>query len=119
MVTLGHDARTTLLALRSVGMQRRSDGDRQAAITWVAEEIGRLRAMTYHELLAYEGHALHHEMLAPSGEVMIREVQVYWDDRPGGDVRVMVDVWRWKGRRGVTAVQDGFIRAPDGSFVGE
>jgi hypothetical protein len=89
----------------------------------VAEEIGRLRALSYEELLRYEDHALHCEMLSAAGDVLIRETQVFSDSGgKGGDLRVLVDVWNPEGGRwGVVGsiAKDDFIKAPDGSFVDE
>jgi hypothetical protein len=87
----------------------------------VAAEIERLRALDYDELLRYEGKPLHCEMLTASGEVLIRETQVFWDDKQRGDLRVLVDVWR-PSKRGLivsSLAKDDFIRSPHGSFVDE
>jgi hypothetical protein len=72
----------------------------------------------------YGDHALHCEMLSAGGEVLIRETQVFSDSGgKGGDLRVMVDVWNPEGggRLGIVGslAKDGFIKAPDGTFVGE
>lgn len=47
------------------------------------------------------------------------ETYVFWDSGEDGPLRVMVDVC--EPRRGVVSsiASDDFIRAPDGSFVGE
>lgn len=48
------------------------------------------------------------------------ETSVFWDDRDGGPLRVMVDVSELRPRRVVGSIaSDDFIRAADGSFVGE
>ena len=81
-----------------------------------------MRALSYAELARYEDHALHCEMLSASGEVLIRETQVFSDHGgKGGDLRVMVDVWNPESRRIIigSVAKDGFIKAPDGTFVGE
>lgn len=90
------------------------------AASWVADEIARLRAMTYDQLLADQGEALHCEMLTSGGEVLIRETQVFWDDpTEKQNLRVMVDVWNPRKWISTSIISDDFIRAPDGSFVGE
>jgi hypothetical protein len=93
------------------------------AAQWVAEEIARMRALPYEELARYEDQALHCEMLSAIGEVLIRETQVFSDSGgKGGDLRVMVDVWNPEGGRlGIVGslAKDDFIKAPDGTFVGE
>jgi hypothetical protein len=47
------------------------------------------------------------------------ETSVFWDRGEPGDIRVMVDIC--EPRPGIvrSIVSDDFIRAPDGSFVGE
>jgi hypothetical protein len=47
------------------------------------------------------------------------ETQVFWDDREQRNLRVMVDVWDTSKRISRSIVIDDFIRAPDGSFIGE
>lgn len=46
------------------------------------------------------------------------EIQVFWDDRLGGNVRVLgsIDNGGW---RAFVPVNRDFIKAPDGSFVGD
>jgi hypothetical protein len=46
------------------------------------------------------------------------EVQFFWDDRPGGNIRVMgsVDDGGW---RAFVPLTRSFIKAADGTFVGE
>ena len=54
----------------------------------------------------------------PDGVMYQIEVQAFWDDKKGGDIRVMVKVDGGE----VSAFRplaDSFIVAPDGSFVGE
>ena len=58
---------------------------------WVAEEVRRLRALPYEELLLREGQDLHNEWTSPSG------------------VSVMPP----------SVASSDFIRAPDGSFIDE
>jgi len=48
------------------------------------------------------------------------ETQVFWDDREKTNLRVMVDAWDPARRISIGSIaKDDFIRAPDGSFVGE
>ena len=48
------------------------------------------------------------------------ETQVFWDDREKTNLRVVVDVWDPAKRVSLGSIaKDDFIRAPDGSFVGE
>lgn len=59
-----------------------------------------------------------YELTAPSGRKYQVEVQVFWDNRPGGNVRVRgaIDDGGW---RAFMPLSRDFIKAPDGSFVGE
>ena len=48
------------------------------------------------------------------------EVEVFWDDEPEGNLRVIVsadDGKEWRALRPMRT--DDFIKGPDGSFVGE
>jgi hypothetical protein len=75
--------------------------------------------MPYEELLRHEDVAVHREMLAPSGAVLIRETQVFWDaPRRREALRVMVDVWDPGKVVGKTLARADFIRSPAG-FVDE
>jgi len=58
------------------------------------------------------------EAVAPSGARYAIEVEAFWDDAPGGNLRVRgsIDDGRW---RAFAPLSDDFIIAPDGSFVGE
>lgn len=100
------------------------------AAEWVAAEMGRLRALSYADLLAHKDRALHCEMVSSSGEVLIRETQIFWDKRRTRTLRVTVDVSKAlaadedeqrRRRRGIRSglLIESFIRAPDGSFVDE
>lgn len=54
----------------------------------------------------------------PSGVEYQIDIDAYWDSRSGGDVRVFgcIDDMGW---RAFLPLTDSFIKAPDGSFVGE
>lgn len=92
------------------------------AATWVADEIQRLRAMSYEQLLAQRDQPVHVIRVTSDGKEACLETEVFWDDRPDGNLRVFVSVWGggrrfWNAAR--TYAKDDFIRAPDGSFVDE
>jgi hypothetical protein len=87
---------------------------------WVAAQIARLRAMTYPELLALRDSPQHFEVPVDDGRFVLHgEFEVLWDDprKRAGAVRVIVAIWNDAGGRPLAS--DDFIRAPDGSFVGE
>ena len=88
--------------------------------TWVAAQIARLRGMTYEELLALREAPQHFEVPVDDGRFLLSgEVEAFWDDprKGAGDLRVIVAIWNDAGGRALAS--DAFIRAPDGSFVGE
>lgn len=91
----------------------------QEAATWVAAEIGRLRKLSYDDLLALEGQREHRSMETADGEALGLETQIFWDDRERQNLRVMVDVWDPAKRISRSIARDDFIRAPDDSFAGE
>ena len=55
---------------------------------------------------------------AESGTWYQGEVQMFWDDKPDGAIRVMasIDDGGW---RAFVPLTDAFILAPDGTFIGE
>ncbi len=87
---------------------------------WVATEISRLRALSYANLLREESQPEHRQMMTADGKPLILETQVFWDDREKRNLRVIVDVWDPAKRVSFGSIaKDGFIRAPDGSFIDE
>ena len=58
------------------------------------------------------------EVEAESGTWYQGGIQVFWDDKPDGAIRVMasIDDGGW---RAFVPLTDDFILAPDGTFVGE
>lgn len=84
----------------------------------LAREVAALRELSYEELRALLDVQDTHEVAAESGTWYQVETQVWWDDKPGGDLRVRtaIDDGGW---RAYIPMTDDFIKAPDGSFVGE
>lgn len=58
------------------------------------------------------------ELTGPSGTWYQTEVQVFSDHKKGGDLRMLASIDDG-GRSAFRPMTDGFIMAPDGSFVGE
>jgi hypothetical protein len=96
-----------------------TDLHEQEAAAWVTTEIERLRSLGYADLLALEGQRKHRPMETNDGQSFGLETRIFWDDRERQNIRVMVDVWDPAKRLSRSIVRDDFIRAPDGSFVGE
>ncbi len=82
-------------------------------------ELAGWRSRPYAELAALVDVELETRVVAgASGERYQVQVQVFWDARPGGDVRVMAAIDDG-GLRAFVPLTASFILAPDGSFVGE
>jgi hypothetical protein len=95
--------------------------DGPEAHAWVADEINRLRDLTFDDLLALTRQKPEHRSVTTmGGRALVLETQVVWDDhREKKNLRVLVDVWD-PSRRGISGriARSDFIRSPDG-FVGE
>ncbi len=76
------------------------------------------RRRSYSELVALLGTPQVTKADGPSGAKYQLEVEVYWDDRPGGNVRVLGAIDDG-GRRTFKPLTHDFILAPNGAFVGE
>jgi hypothetical protein len=94
--------------------------DGPEAAEWVAREIERLRGLSFDDLARLEGEPEHRPLFTRAGTALMLETQVFWDDREKMNLRVIVDVWNPARRVSIGSIaKDDFIRAPDGSFVGE
>ena len=94
--------------------------DKAEARKLQADKITALRQMPYDELhtWAESGKVETEDVSGPSGRSYQLEIQAWWDNRKGGDVRVMVSIDDG-GWRAFKPLCDDFIMAPDGSFVDE
>lgn len=85
-----------------------------------ARHLERVRKLSYEELkrLLEENPVETIEEAGPSGARYCLEVEIHWDGRPDGNIRVIVaiDDGKWRALHPLTG---DFIKAPDGSFVGE
>jgi len=82
------------------------------------EHLQTYRQRPYGELVALLGKPQVAEVRGASGATYQIEVEVHWDHRPGGALRVLgcVDDGGW---RALKPLSGDFILAPDGTFVGE
>jgi hypothetical protein len=82
--------------------------------------LRQFRKYSYEELkLAVEGKISKTEQAVDqSGNSYQIEIQVFWDDKPGGCIRVLGSVDDG-GRSAFVPFTRDFIMSPDGSFVGE
>ena len=90
----------------------------EEAIALLEQELARFRAEPYAELVGRTTTGpVDLTRTAPSGRTYQVEIQVVWDGRPGGNIRVLgaVDDGGWRAFMPLTR---DFIKAPDGS-VGE
>ena len=76
------------------------------------------RRRTYAELKSEVGESRQLQTTGQSGTRYQVDVQVRWDDKPNGDIRVLggIDDGGW---RAFAPLTDDFILGPDGKFVGE
>ncbi len=93
--------------------------DNEEAVGLVEQELAKFRGEDYADLVRrIRSGSVDYEVSAPSGKTYQVEVQFLWDSQPGGDIRVMgsIDDSGW---RAFVPLNRAFIKAPDGSFVGE
>lgn len=80
--------------------------------------IDQLRALSYSDLLGLLDKETMTQVDGPSGRHYFIEASVFWDDKKGHDLRVLVaiDDGGWGA---LSPITEDFIVAPDGTFVGE
>jgi len=86
--------------------------DREAAGRLLEAELGHYRSKPYEDLRALVGSHAAYELPNPDGHPYQVEVQVVWDARPGGAIRVLagIDDGGWSAFRPVA--RDLLIPAP-------
>ena len=92
--------------------------DTQEAKSLLTEELAKYRARSYADLVAIIGEAERAQVTGPSGKWYQVEVNALWDARVGGDVRVVASIDDG-GLRAIVPLSDDFIKATDGTFIGE
>jgi hypothetical protein len=80
--------------------------------------LAMLRRVSYQELVSRIGSATTDEVARDGERFWQLEVQVFWDDEPNGNVRVMVSIDDG-GLRAFVPMTSDFIKSPSGEFVGE
>ena len=92
--------------------------DNAEAITLLKDHSEAYRLRSYGDLVTLLGKPQVAELRGASGVTYQVEVEVHWDARPGGALRVLgsIDDGGW---RASSPLCDDFILAPDGRFVGE
>ncbi len=84
----------------------------------LVERLARYRQHPYERLAQLVGSQEVEEREGASGTLYQLEFDFFWDDSPGGDVRVVGSIDDG-GLRVVFPLTCSFIKAADGSFVGE
>lgn len=92
--------------------------DKRTATAVLAEQLRLYRTKPYALLKDDVGQVNAYEVTTPDGSVYQIEVQVFWDGKPGGDIRVMAAIDD-RGWRAVLPPSESFIMMPDGTFVDE
>ncbi len=94
--------------------------DKVDAQTTAETVLAELREETYHSLIERLLDRVEtREVVGSSGTRYQVEIRAFWDSRKGGNLRVIlgIDDGRW--RAFVSPLTDGFIMAPDGTFIDE
>jgi len=95
-----------------LGRKARTHPDLDEARVWVQDEVDRLRALGYSELVRLRSSPRHRPFTSRTGRQLVGEISVRWESVEGGPLRVMVDVWqprRWRLARSICS--DSFVRA--------
>jgi hypothetical protein len=92
--------------------------DRAEAQQLLAARIAELRSETYESLVARRDQHNDRPRVAASGKEYQVDTVIFWDGGPP-NLRVLVTVDDGGSSAIYSRVRDGFIRAPDGSFIDE
>lgn len=93
--------------------------DKTEAAQVLRLHLQRYRALSHGELQRRIGEIDAFSVEGPSGTEYQIEIEVFWDARPGGDLRVLGSIDDGGFRSSLSPVCEDFILAPDGTFVGE
>lgn len=87
--------------------------NREEALSLLNSELARYRALGYEGLVPRVGEEQHAEVVGPSGAQYQWEIQIRWDHKPGGAVRVMgaIDDGGW---RAFVPLSRDLIMTPEG-----
>lgn len=85
----------------------------------IREQLLKFRSKPYSELIQMLGKEPITYEIAGQSEIKYQiEIQVFWDDRPNGDIRVMGNIDDG-GLRSFYPLTDDFVKNPMNNFVGE
>ncbi len=102
--------RERVVAAERAQLPSQDPADVEEARRLVGQEVGRLRALSYEELVPFERQAEHRAVVTSAGTPLVLEIQGFWDD--GTRSRVLrVDVSVSDPQRGVgDLAHDVFFR---------
>lgn len=92
--------------------------DKKEAIIKLDEVLRTYRAREYCDLSNLIDSPNTFEVNGDSGVQYQLEVQAFWDDEPGNNIRVMISIDDG-GLRAFYPITEDFIMSPSGTFVGE
>ena len=87
--------------------------DREEALDLLNANLDQYRQMSYAELSAKIGHEEFPEVVGLSGTEYQIEIQIRWDNKPGGDIRVMGTIDDGTFRGAFKPVCSDLIMRPD------
>ena len=88
----------------------------EVAYEFINQEISSLHTQSYADLVARIGKAEHKEFLAHDGNHYVLEVEIFWDSKKGGDIRVMVCA-DGGGMSAFVPLCEDFVMAPGGILL--
>ena len=86
--------------------------DKQEAGELLTRRVNELRRLSYAELLKFLDKTEHTDVVHPSGRRYQMDVLVFWDDRAGDDLRVVVNIDDG-GWRSFFPLSSDFVKRPD------
>ena len=91
--------------------------NREEALSMLNAKLDEYRNLTYAQLATRVGEEGFPEVVGPSGTQYQIEIQIVWDDKPGGDVRVLaaIDDGGW---RAFMPLCDSLLMTADGAVEG-
>jgi hypothetical protein len=93
--------------------------DHQIVHALMHQQLLTLRRCSYHDLILRMGHPETVPATGEDGKTYQLEVQVFWDSKKGGDIRVIVSGDDSTFPSVMFPLADSFTMAPDGSIVGD
>ena len=86
----------------------------------LTKQLSEWRLLPYDDLASrIGGESITGEVHGESDQIYQFEIQVFWDDKPNGDIRVIGAIDDAGFRAFFSPLTDDFIMAQDGSFVDE